>query len=151
MCQTDTAVVDIADWQNTDPSYKFPNVNCRGLKHWLKKLRAEVISGTQLGYRSNSERCDLRSEAWKPVLFLTTVFGLDFYVLFSTLLSLPRLRFQCVGRCWDWTQDYGDFIIDKSDAQTSQLDLIPYSPPPCLSRPMYFPFFRVRHSSNSTV
>jgi hypothetical protein len=29
-----------------------------------------------------------------------------YYVLYSTLLYLPPLRFNCVGGCWDRTQDY---------------------------------------------
>jgi len=37
--------------------------------------------------------------------FSTAVWGLDFYVLYATLLHLPPLRFQCVGGCWDRTQD----------------------------------------------
>ncbi len=36
---------------------------------------------------------------------------LDFYVLDSTLLHLPPLRFNCVGGCWDRTQDCCDFGI----------------------------------------
>jgi hypothetical protein len=31
-------------------------------------------------------------------------FSLHFYVLYSTLLHLPPLRFHCVGGCWDWPQ-----------------------------------------------
>ncbi len=34
-----------------------------------------------------------------------------FYVLYSTLLHLPPLRFHGVGRCWDRTQDCCDFGI----------------------------------------
>jgi hypothetical protein len=33
------------------------------------------------------------------------------YVLYSTLLHLPPLRFHCVGGCWDRTQDSCDFGI----------------------------------------
>jgi hypothetical protein len=41
-----------------------------------------------------------------------TGFFLDFcYVLYSTLLHLPPLRFRCVGGCWDRTQDCCDFGI----------------------------------------
>ncbi len=32
-------------------------------------------------------------------------FGFFFYVLYSTLLHLPPLRFHCVGGCWDRTMD----------------------------------------------
>jgi hypothetical protein len=31
--------------------------------------------------------------------------GFFMYVLYSTLLHLPPLRFHCVGGCWDRTQD----------------------------------------------
>jgi hypothetical protein len=36
-----------------------------------------------------------------------------FYVRYSTLLHLPTLRFNCVGGCWDRTQDCCDFGIDS--------------------------------------
>jgi hypothetical protein len=40
------------------------------------------------------------------------IFGIFFvYVLYSTLLHLPHLRFHCVGRCWDRTQDGCNFGI----------------------------------------
>jgi hypothetical protein len=42
-------------------------------------------------------------------------------VLYSTLLHLPTLRFHCVGRCRDRTEDCCDF---GSDALTIRLDLI---------------------------
>jgi hypothetical protein len=35
-------------------------------------------------------------------------FYIYFYVLYSTLLHLPPLRLQCVGGCWDRTQDSGN-------------------------------------------
>ncbi len=39
----------------------------------------------------------------------------DFLVLYSTLFHLPPIRFQCVGRCWDWIQDCCDFgIVSKT-------------------------------------
>jgi hypothetical protein len=44
--------------------------------------------------------------------FLTRgIFWIFFYVLYSTLLHLPPLRFRCVGGCWDRTQDCCDFGI----------------------------------------
>jgi hypothetical protein len=42
---------------------------------------------------------------------LTGGFLIFFYVLYSTLLHLPPLRFYCVGECWDRTQDCCDFGI----------------------------------------
>ncbi len=33
------------------------------------------------------------------------------YVLYSTLLHLPPLRFHCVGGCWDRAQDSCDFGV----------------------------------------
>ncbi len=48
-----------------------------------------------------------------------------FYVRYSTLLHLPPLRFQCVGGCWDRTQDSCDYGIRcQTDALTTRLDLI---------------------------
>jgi hypothetical protein len=38
-------------------------------------------------------------------------FNFFFYVLYSTLLHLPRLRFYYIGGCWDRTQDCCDFSI----------------------------------------
>ncbi len=35
--------------------------------------------------------------------FNRTFFRIFFYVLYSTLLHLPPLRFDCVGGCWDRT------------------------------------------------
>jgi hypothetical protein len=35
------------------------------------------------------------------------------YVLYSTLLHLPPLRFQCVGGCWNQNQDCSDFGISS--------------------------------------
>ncbi len=42
------------------------------------------------------------------------------YVLYSTLLHLPPLRFYCVGGYWDRTQDCFDFGIDSQQTPKSQ-------------------------------
>jgi hypothetical protein len=34
------------------------------------------------------------------------------YVLYSTLLHLPLLRFHCVGGCWDRTQNSWHWVSD---------------------------------------
>ncbi len=39
----------------------------------------------------------------------------SFYALYSTLLHLPPVRFRCVGRFWDRTQDCCDFGINLQD------------------------------------
>jgi len=46
-------------------------------------------------------------------VFLREIFGFFpfLYVLYSTLLRLPPLRFHCVGGRWEWTQDCCDFGI----------------------------------------
>ena len=45
-----------------------------------------------------------------PTVFFQADFWIFFlYVLYSTLLHLPPLRFHCVGECWDRTQDCCDF------------------------------------------
>ncbi len=40
------------------------------------------------------------------------------YVLCSTLLYLPPLRFHCIGGCWDRTQDICDFGIGCHSANS---------------------------------
>jgi hypothetical protein len=50
--------------------------------------------------------------------------GGDFFVLYSTLLHLPPLRFHCVDGCWDQTQDRCNWCIDSRGALTTGLDLI---------------------------
>ncbi len=37
---------------------------------------------------------------YKCLFFIRGIFGFFFYVLYSTLLYLPPLRFHCVGGCW---------------------------------------------------
>jgi hypothetical protein len=44
------------------------------------------------------------------IFFKGGVFGF-FYLRYSTLLHLPPLRFNCVGGCWDRTQDNCDYDI----------------------------------------
>ncbi len=44
-----------------------------------------------------------------PIIFWLVFFN----VRYSTLLHLPSLRYHCVGRCWDRTQDCYDFSIDS--------------------------------------
>jgi hypothetical protein len=39
------------------------------------------------------------------------LFCFFFYVLYSTLLYLPPLKFHCVGGCWDRSQDCCNFGI----------------------------------------
>ncbi len=46
-------------------------------------------------------------------VFFGQPFGLDFCVLYSTLLHLSAFRFLYVERCWDWTQNYCGFDIDN--------------------------------------
>jgi hypothetical protein len=41
------------------------------------------------------------------------IFWIFLYVVYSTLLRLPALRFHCVGRCWDGTQDCCGFGIES--------------------------------------
>jgi hypothetical protein len=48
-----------------------------------------------------------------------------FYVLYSTLLHLRPLRFNCADGCWDQTQDHCNWCIYiQSDALPTKLDLI---------------------------
>ncbi len=48
-----------------------------------------------------------------PLKITGGFFGFFSYVLYSTLLHLPPLRFHCVGGCWNQTQDCCDFGIDS--------------------------------------
>ncbi len=54
------------------------------------------------------------------MFYSTAVLGLDLSVLCPKLLYLSPLKFNCVGGCWDWTQDCCDFDIRL----TTRLDLI---------------------------
>ncbi len=45
------------------------------------------------------------------IFFKGNFLGFSFYVRYSALLHLPPLRFLCVGRCWDRTQDSCDYGI----------------------------------------
>ncbi len=45
---------------------------------------------------------------------------LIFFVLYSTLLNLPPLRFCCVGGCWDRTQECCDFGIGSQTLYHSE-------------------------------
>ncbi len=49
-----------------------------------------------------------------------------YLVLYSTLLHLPTLRFQCVAGCWDWTQDCYNVCIAQSNHKAR--------PHPCIRR-----------------
>ena len=66
------------------------------------------------------------------------------YILYSTLLYLPPLRFHCVGGCWDEAQDCGDFgsgtwAVTVRHSNQSAIDLIKHSarshPHPAKSHP----------------
>jgi hypothetical protein len=50
--------------------------------------------------------------------------GSFFYVLYSTLLHLPPLRFHCVGGCWDRTQDCCHFGIGSQTGQDMSSPLV---------------------------
>ncbi len=45
-------------------------------------------------------------------------------VLFSTLVHLPPVRFQCVGGCWDWTQDFCIQTIVRHSNFENYLDFL---------------------------
>jgi hypothetical protein len=44
------------------------------------------------------------------------IFGFFFYVLYSTLLPLPPLRFHCVGGCWGGKDRYEGRVGDLAAA-----------------------------------
>jgi hypothetical protein len=51
-----------------------------------------------------------------------------FFVLYSTLLHLPPLRFHCDGGCWDRTQGLLQLRHRQLDALATRLDLIQTHP-----------------------
>ncbi len=55
---------------------------------------------------------------------LPKIWGFFVYVLYSTLLHLPPLRFHCVGGCWGWNPGMLRLRHWQSDALTTRLDLI---------------------------
>ncbi len=59
--------------------------------------------------RSRNPRYEIRNRRWKK----STRGFFSFYVLYSTLLHLPPLRFHCVRGCWGRTQDCCDFGINS--------------------------------------
>ncbi len=64
--------------------------------------------------------------SWREIIttILTWILFIN-YVLYSTLLHLPPLRFQRVGGCWEWTQGQLRRWHWQSDTLTTRLDLIP--------------------------
>jgi hypothetical protein len=77
---------------------------------WTAFLLVEV-------YGQKLEKKFLRG-FWQNSSLLRLKFGI--YVLYSTLLHLPPLRFHCVGGCWDWTQDCCDIVsaVKRSNHST---------------------------------
>ncbi len=68
-------------------------------------------------------RADARGEE-ANIIFFFKFFGgiLIFFVLYSTLLHLPPLRFHCADGCWDRTQDrqlqlHGALAVRRSNHQ----------------------------------
>ncbi len=67
---------------------------------------------------------------------------LTFFILYSTLLHLPPLRFHCADGCWDRTQDRSNYsALAVRHALTTRLDRIRIlgrnwdkSFPPCYSQ-----------------
>ncbi len=68
--------------------------------------QAAVVSCTKHEYNQNKPQAQLEIYLKKQGDFL-----IYFYVLYSTLLHLPPLRFHCVGECWNLIQDCCDFDI----------------------------------------
>ncbi len=66
------------------------------------------------------------------------IFGSFFYVLYSTLLHLPPLRFHCIGGCWGRTQDYCDFGIGSQTGQDMSSLLVHLQMPEKKHRSMLF-------------
>jgi hypothetical protein len=70
------------------------------------------LTSCQLVIFRSADMETARLQQTRPNTTLTFQVQLSmFYVLYSTLLHLPPLRFHCVGGCWDRTQDCCDFGI----------------------------------------
>ncbi len=92
------------------------NVHCTKplfqLRVWFEKCvagRHNADIGIQNCFSSNTSGQKRPSAHLHHLLFWLKRNFLDFSVLYSTLLHLPPLRFHCVGRCCDRTQDSFDY------------------------------------------
>jgi len=77
------------------------------------------------GYQSSHEMREDRKKG--SVLKVSLNITIFFFVLYSTLLHLPPLRFHCADGCWDRTQDSCNWCIGSQTltiARLSQLPLI---------------------------
>ncbi len=91
------------------------------IQHWKKISRllhqrsnfASFCHGHPTKYSARVERISSLSEStWKRFHRWLKQRGNDFfYVMYSTLLHLPPLRFHCVRGCWDRTPDCCNFGI----------------------------------------
>ncbi len=76
------------------------------------KLRSRVIPSKIGGPIAGIYKSLAETWMWKLGTMPCSLISFFFkYVLYSTLLHLPPLRFHCVGGCWDRTQDSCDFGI----------------------------------------
>ncbi len=90
---------------------------CQGqaIGQWCK-IKGNISREAYLHFANQSLEIEARSscekkESWSIMVDLSkqSVFRFFSYVLYSTLLHLPPLRFHCVGGCWDRNQDCCDF------------------------------------------
>ncbi len=83
----------------------------------------------------------IRQAAWNArnntSLFLKPFLAWIFYVLYSTLLRLPPLRFHCVGGCSDWAWSVATLTLAVRLSKT-RIDLIHHVTSP---RPLRFVSF----------
>jgi hypothetical protein len=123
----------------TDPVSEFPSIEeIFYISFWCPPVEILVAGdagggGPRQGggHQVGGVPQDAHQQAERPSPHQTTIikqgdfFGILFmYVLYSTLLRLPPLRFHYVGGRWDRTQDSCDFGIWLSDALTTRLHLI---------------------------
>jgi hypothetical protein len=100
-----------------------------GRNHGSARYRAR--SRIPVNHSSQSHRRPLTQKEvmvneGDPLIMVFKEGFLEFFfsVRYLTLLHLPPLGLQCVGGCWDQTQDRCDYRHRLSDALTTRLDLI---------------------------
>ncbi len=86
-------------------------LNCvrRNPPSYFGQKCARYIQNKSIVFKSSL--CDTISSLHKPQVIIIL------YVLYSTVLLLPPLRFHCVGGFWDRTQDSCVFVIGSQTLQ----------------------------------
>ncbi len=81
----------------------------KGKTTWLHFFPSSLLLQLLAGRGIRDPKFEIRNRRWKKST--GGFFLIFFYVMYSTWLHLPPLRFHCVGGCWGRTQDCCDFGI----------------------------------------